>query len=40
MQLKTPEDTKKAQDALKNASRFEIKVLRQGKVETLRYEIR
>jgi type II secretory pathway component PulC len=39
-QLKTAEDTKKAQDALKSASRFEVKVLRQGKPETLRYEIR
>ncbi|MGD0233853.1 MAG: type II secretion system protein N [Syntrophorhabdales bacterium] len=38
--LNTTEDTKKAHDALKNASRFEVKVLRQGKVETLRYEIR
>ncbi len=38
--LKTAEDTKKAHDALKNASTFEVKVLRQGKVETLRYEIR
>jgi type II secretion system protein C len=39
-ELRTAEDTKKAQDALKNASKFEVKVLRQGKVETLRYEIR
>ena len=39
-ELKTAEDTKKAQDALKNSSKFEVKVLRQGKVETLRYEIR
>ena len=39
-QLKTPEDTGKAQNALKNASKFEVKVLRRGKVETLRYEIR
>ena len=39
-ELKTAEDTKKAHDALKNASKLEVKVLRQGKVETLRYEIR
>ncbi|HME44615.1 MAG TPA: type II secretion system protein N [Syntrophorhabdales bacterium] len=39
-ELKTAEDTKKAHDALKNVSKFEIKVLRQGKVETLSYEIR
>jgi type II secretory pathway component PulC len=39
-QLKTAEDTKKAADALKNTSTFEVKVLRRGKVETLRYEIR
>lgn len=39
-QLKTSEDLKKAHDGLKNASRFEVKVLRRGKVETLRYEIR
>ncbi len=39
-QLKNAEETKKAQDALKNASRFELKVLRRGKMETLRYEIR
>ena len=39
-QLKTTEDTKKLQDALKNASKYDVKVLRQGKVETLRYEIR
>ena len=38
-ELKTIEDTKKAHDALKNASKFEVKVFRQGKVETLRYEI-
>lgn len=38
--LNTAEDTKKAGDALKNASTFDVKVLRQGKVETLRYEIR
>jgi type II secretion system protein C len=39
-QLKTAEDTKKAHDALKNRSKFEVKVLRRGKMETLRYEIR
>jgi S1-C subfamily serine protease len=39
-QLKTTEDTKKLQDALKNASKYDVKVLRQGKMETLRYEIR
>jgi type II secretion system protein C len=39
-QLKTSEDTKKAHDALRNASKFEVKLLRRGKVETLRYEIR
>jgi len=39
-QLKATEDTKKVQDALKNALKYDVKVLRQGKVETLRYEIR
>ena len=39
-QLRTAEDTKNAHEALKNASKFEVKVLRQGKMESLRYEIR
>jgi S1-C subfamily serine protease len=38
--LKTAEDARKAHETLKNSSRFEVKVLRRGKVETLRYEIR
>ena len=38
--VKTSEDMKKAHEALKNASTFEVKVLRKGKMETLRYEIR
>lgn len=38
--LKNAEDMKKAHETLKNASSFEVKVLRRGKVETLRYEIR
>ncbi len=39
-QLKTADDAKKAHNALKDASKLEVKVLRGGKVETLRYEIR
>jgi type II secretory pathway component PulC len=38
--VKNSEDLKKAHEALKNASKFEIKVLRKSKMETLRYEIR
>jgi len=38
--LKTAEDARKAHETLKNSTRFEVKVLRRGKVETLRYEIR
>ena len=38
--VKTSEDMKKAHEALKNASTFEVKVLRKGKMETLHYEIR
>lgn len=39
-QLKTTEDAKKAHEMLRNTSNLEVKVLRRGKVETLRYEIR
>jgi type II secretion system protein C len=39
-QLKNAEDAKKAHETLRNASKLEVKVLRRGKVETLRYEIR
>jgi type II secretion system protein C len=39
-QLRTAEDTKSAHEALKSATKFEIKVLRQGRMESLRYEIR
>lgn len=39
-QLSNAEDTKKAHETLRNASKLEVKVLRRGKVETLRYEIR
>jgi general secretion pathway protein C len=38
--VKNAEDLKKAHEALKNASKFDVKVLRKGKMETLRYEIR
>jgi type II secretion system protein C len=38
--LKSGDDLKKLYDNLKNASRFELKVLRQGKPETIFYEIR
>lgn len=38
--LKSGEDLKKLYDDLKNASKFELKVLRQGKPETIFYEIR
>lgn len=38
--LKSGDDLKKLYDDLKNAARFELKVLRQGKQETLFYEIR
>jgi type II secretion system protein C len=34
------DDMKKVYEALKNANKFEVKVLRGGKQETLRYEIR
>lgn len=34
------EDFKKAYDTLKKETRFEVRVLRKGRVETLRYEIR
>jgi type II secretion system protein C len=39
-QFKTADDAKKAHNALKDASKLEVTVLRRGKVETLRYEIR
>jgi type II secretion system protein C len=39
-QLKNAEDSKKAHETLRNASKLEVKLLRRGKVETLRYEIR
>jgi type II secretory pathway component PulC len=39
-QLRTTDDTQKAHKALTDASKLEVKVLRRGKVETLRYEIR
>ena len=38
--LGSAEDLKKLYDDLKNASRFELRVLRQGKAETIFYEIR
>lgn len=38
--LKSGNDLKKLYDDLKNASKFELKVLRQGKLETIFYEIR
>ncbi len=38
--LRTSEDAKRVNEALKHASTVELKVLRRGKVETLRYEIR
>ena len=38
--LNNAEDFKKAYDTLKNETRFEVRVLRKGRVETLRYEIR
>ncbi|HAR96183.1 MAG TPA: hypothetical protein DCR97_09505 [Deltaproteobacteria bacterium] len=38
--LKSGDDLKKLYDDLKNATRFELKVLRQGKQETIFYEIR
>jgi type II secretion system protein C len=39
-QLNNAEDAKKAHETLRNALKLEVKVLRRGKVETLRYEIR
>jgi type II secretion system protein C len=38
--LNTSEDINKAYNRFKNESRFEVKVLRKGNVETIRYEIR
>jgi type II secretory pathway component PulC len=38
--LNNAEDFRKAYDTLKNETRFEVRVLRKGRVETLRYEIR
>jgi type II secretion system protein C len=38
--LKSGDDVKKIYDDLKNATKFELKILRQGKQETISYEIR
>jgi type II secretory pathway component PulC len=40
LKLSSSEDMNKVYEALKNATTFEVKVLRRGHSETLRYEIR